>query len=88
MNSFTSGAREDRNVFIINITSIPKLIYKNCELDCYALISVNWGRPLNRLDIISIVPRLFLPIGAYFLLALIDYVSAKISPSIPEFGPK
>lgn len=43
----------------------------------YALISVNWGRPLNRLDIISIVPRLFLPIRAYFLLALIDYVSAK-----------
>lgn len=54
----------------------------------YALISVNWGRPLNRLDIISIVPILFLPIGAYFLLALIEYVSAKISPSIPEFGPK
>lgn len=53
----------------------------------YALISVNWGR-LNRLDIISIVPRLFLPIRAYCLLALIDYVSAKISPSIPEFGPK
>lgn len=36
----------------------------------YALISVNWGRPLNRLDIISIVPRLFLPIGAYFFISI------------------
>lgn len=36
----------------------------------YALISVNWGRPLNRLDIISIVPRLFLPIRAYFFISI------------------
>lgn len=36
----------------------------------YALISVNWGRPLNRLDIISIVPRLFFANRGLFFISI------------------
>lgn len=50
---------------------------KIVNLIVYVLILVNWGRFFNCLDIISIVLRLFLLIGVYFLLVLIDYVLVK-----------
>lgn len=50
---------------------------KIVNLIVYVLILVNQGRFFNCLDIISIVLRLILLIGVYFLLVLIDYVLVK-----------